>query len=73
MIITPVQRVKSCKMCPNLRPKPKGVGIMNWLCLAIMKIIGSDDSPRSILNLNNKVSDLCPFRNDEVNRRPKRN
>ena len=43
MIITPVQKVKSCKKCPNLRHKSKTATSVNYVCLAIMKVIGSDD------------------------------
>lgn len=74
MIITPVQKVKSCKECPNFRSSSKGVTMVDqYICLADNIMIGSSDSMTSRLNLANKVSDLCPFRNDEVNQKPVRN
>lgn len=72
MIIQIVQKVNSCMGCPNFRRTmaTENIGEENYICLANCKKIGSSHSRSSARNLRNKVSDLCPFKNDEVNRRP---
>ena len=72
MIITPVQKVKSCRRCPNFRTKQEGRFDETFYCLANMKKIGSSISAHSRRNVKNKISDLCPFANNEVNQRPTR-
>lgn len=71
MIVKTVQKVDSCRKCPNLRTKDRGME-EDYICLASMKKIGTSSSSTSQHNLKNKVSDLCPFAEDEVNQRPTR-
>ena len=74
MIIQIVQKVNSCMGCPNFRRKmaTESIGAENYICLANNKKIGSSRTASSTYNLRNKVSDLCPFKEDEVNQRPVR-
>jgi hypothetical protein len=71
MIITPVQKVTTCMTCPNFRSRPN-MFTEDYICLASNRKIGTGDSRHSRLTLKNKVSDLCPFRKNEVNQRPVR-
>ena len=72
MIVKVVEQVHACEECPNLSKEPSGHLSVNYLCNAAMKVIGNSNSMRSRLQVKNKVSELCPFKNDEVNQRPRR-
>jgi len=75
MIVKVVKQVHSCDECPNFaRVKTPGRDDLsvNYICRAAMKCIGNSDSMASRMKVKNKVSEICPFKEDEVNRRPKR-
>lgn len=75
MIVNVVKKVHSCSECPNFSSVPslgRDVSSINYICIAGMNVIGTSDSLGSRMKLKNKVSELCPFKNDEVNQRPRR-
>ena len=75
MIVKIVEKVHSCEQCPNFEKVPSTCRAdysVNYLCVASMKLLGNSDSMSSRMKIHNKVSELCPFKNDEVNLRPKR-
>lgn len=75
MIIKVVRNVHSCDECPNLRRVPHTSihpGSVNYVCTAAMRVLGNSDSMASRMKVKKKVSEICPFKDDAVNQRPRR-
>jgi len=67
MIVQIVEKVDNCIDCPNSYQNGR-----NHICRAAMKGIGSEDCLNSMLIIRNRVHELCPYKDDEVNQRAKR-
>ena len=73
MIVKVVAETNTCFECPNFVRRPfNSVHDENYICQSLKKVIGNSESIESTLKLRNRVSDLCPHKNDEVNQRPRR-